>query len=146
MTNETTVSADIGQTESSIGVASQLTGFWKVLFQIAAVGLGGFAIWSAGPGIAEDQVHLGVYTLVTWFLALLIFPWRKDMPWVAPGAMSLFAATLVVISVSVTVLRLNGVDETSAGLIDWIAWAAIPASILFSLLKLSSPTKSDGGS
>ncbi|MFT5447077.1 MAG: hypothetical protein ACI9DC_002252 [Gammaproteobacteria bacterium] len=133
MANETTLPADIGRSESTLGVASQLTGIWKYLFQVFAVGLGGFAIWSAGPGIAEDQVHLGVYTLVTWFLALLIFPWRTEMPWVAPGAMSLFVAVAVVASVSVSVLRLNGVDETGAGAVDWIVWAAIPVSILFSL-------------
>ncbi|MFC1665558.1 TRAP transporter permease, partial [Pseudomonadota bacterium] len=133
MPKSQSASTDPGQTETNIGIDSQLSGIWKLLLQVPAVGLGLFAIWSAGPGIAEDQVHLGIYTMVTWFLALLILPWRKGVDWTTPGAMSMLVAATVVVSVVVTVYRLDGVDEHGAMLVDWIVWITIPLSIALSL-------------
>lgn len=133
MSSDTKIPKDFGQDDSAVGIASQLEGCWKYLFQGPAIFLGIFAIWSAGPGIAEDQVHLGVYTLVTWFLALLILPWRKGLSWSAPTGASLISAALVVGAVSFTIMRLNDVDEAQATIVDWISWAAIPVTIVVSL-------------
>jgi TRAP transporter 4TM/12TM fusion protein len=133
MSEKTEIKSDFEQDDSFVGVGSQLEGTWKRIFEIPSVCLGMFAIWSAGPGIAEDQYHMGIYTLVTWFLALLILPWKKGMPWIVPTAMSLVSAVLLVGAVTLTVVRLNGVDEAGTTIIDWVAWGAIPLTLALSL-------------
>ena len=92
MSEQTVIKSDFEQDDSFVGVGSQLEGGWKKAFEIPSVCLGVFAIWSAGPGIAEDQYHMGIYTIVTWFLALMILPWRKGMPWIVPTGMSFVSA------------------------------------------------------
>ena len=80
------ISTDATKTDTPVGVADQLTGFWKYTFQAPAIGLGLFALWSAGPGIAEDHIHLSAFTLVIWVLALLVLPMRKGADWRVGGA------------------------------------------------------------
>jgi TRAP transporter 4TM/12TM fusion protein len=133
MSEPTVIKSNYEQDDSFVGVGSQLEGGWKKVFEIPSVCLGVFAIWSAGPGIAEDQYHMGIYTIVTWFLALLILPWRKGMPWIVPTGMSFVSAALLLGAVTLTVVRLNGVDESGATIIDWVAWAAIPVALLLTL-------------
>lgn len=114
---------DAEPTEPPIGVASQLTGFWKLLFQVPAFGLGVFALWSAGPGIAEDHLHLGVYTLVTWVLALLVLPARKNTSWQNPEVAGIAMAAGAVFCIAAGILRFDQVAETGPAITDWLLWA-----------------------
>ncbi len=69
-----------GKPPSSIGIPDALPdGLWGSLYRIVAVCFGVFVIWSAGPGIAEDQIHLGVFTLVMWVLAFAVFTGRSPV-------------------------------------------------------------------
>ena len=126
------VPSDAGQSDSPVGVASQLAGCWKAIFQVPAVALGLFALWSAGPGNAEDHIHLGVYTLVTWVLALLVLPMRGGQRWIAPGIRDFALAGAITAAVAVTVFRMDRVEADGAGLVDWVAWALVVAALLVS--------------
>jgi TRAP transporter 4TM/12TM fusion protein len=130
MSDTRTLSTDATETEAPIGVAHQLTGFWKLAFQVPAVGLGLFALWSAGPGIAEDHIHLGVYTLVTWALALLVLPMRKDMQWVPPSLQILALAGACVIAMYWSLLRLDAIVEQGPAILDFALWGAIAVCLL----------------
>ncbi|MGI9524874.1 MAG: TRAP transporter permease [Hyphomicrobiaceae bacterium] len=124
MTEKQTQAVD-AESDGPLGVAHQLTGFWKYAFQLPAIGLGLFALWSAGPGIAEDHIHLGVYTLVTWVLALLVLPLRQGMSWAPPDLQDLTLAGIGLAAVFWTVLRLDMIDELGPSLIDYGLWAVI---------------------
>jgi TRAP transporter 4TM/12TM fusion protein len=130
MSDTRTLSTDATETEAPIGVAHQLTGFWKLAFQVPAVGLGLFALWSAGPGIAEDHIHLGVYTLVTWALALLVLPMRKDMQWVPPSLQILALAGACLIAMYWSLLRLDAIVEQGPAILDFALWGAIAVCLL----------------
>lgn len=132
MSTANAVPDDAGPTEFPVGVATQLAGWWKPAFTAPAAGLGLFALWSAGPGIAEDHIHLGVYTLVTWMLALLVLPMRGGRDWVAPGLPALAVAGVVVAGTAAAIFRLDLVAEQGAGIVDWIFWTAAAAAALVS--------------
>jgi len=100
---------------------------------VPAVGLGLFALWSAGPGIAEDHIHLGVYTLVTWVLALLVLPARKDAGWFTPGLTALAVALAFTVLTIVTVLRLDGIESDGLTLLDFLLWAGLTVLLIASL-------------
>jgi TRAP-type uncharacterized transport system fused permease subunit len=121
------LSASPGDTEPAVGVAGQLTGLWLWAFRLPAFGLGVFALWSAGPGIAEDQIHLGIYTLVTWVLALLVLPARKGERWRAPGVFSVSLALVVTICAGVAVMRFDLIADQGLSAMDWVLWLAILA-------------------
>lgn len=110
-------------------------GFWRLLFVAAAIGLAAFSLWSAGPGIAEDQVLLGVYTAVTWALLFLGRPAREHAPWVAPGLIAVLIA-IVFCGIAVnSLLALDRVFEDGATIADYIGWALLV--VLFAIgLKL----------
>ncbi len=147
MTSTHPISTDSANTDAPVGVADQLTGFWKYTFQIPAVGLGLFALWSAGPGIAEDHVHLGIYTLVTWVLALLVLPMRKSMNWQSPGLMCLLLAGAAVAVAAWAIERFDMVDEQGPVALDYALWIGaigalliatrIPRALDFILIGLS---------
>lgn len=102
-----------------------MTGFWRILFVGGAIGLAAFSLWSAGPGIAEDQVLLGVYTAVTWTLLFLGRPARENAPWVAPGLIAAFIA-IVFCGIAVNgLLALDRVFEDGATIADYIGWALL---------------------
>ncbi len=115
MSENSNTEADTG---NAVGVADQLTGFWKYAFQVPAVALGLFALWSAGPGIAEDHIHLGFYTLVTWVLALLVFPASKRMSWVAPDWKTLAIAVTCLCLIGALLLRLDLLAEQGTTIVD----------------------------
>ena len=120
---------DALEAEAAVGVAHQLTGFWKLAFQAPAVGLGLFALWSAGPGIAEDHIHLGVFTLAIWVLALLVLPMRKGLAWIAPSPLALTLAGATVAAVAWAVARLDPVYEDGASTLDVALWIGALALI-----------------
>lgn len=122
MSVTTSTSADSG---SAIGIADELTGIWKLLFQVPAVALGLFALWSAGPGIAEDHIHLGFYTLVTWVLALLVFPANKNWHWEPPGWQTLLVALGAFCIVTMLILRLDLITEHGPSIIDSVLICAL---------------------
>ena len=121
------------ETEAPVGVAHQLTGFWKVAFQVPAVGLGLFALWSAGPGIAEDHIHLGVFTLVIWVLALLVLPMRKGTDWRSPSLLALALAGGGVGLIAWTVLRFDLVDQHGTAGPDFALWVGVLVLIAVSV-------------
>ncbi|MFY0613565.1 MAG: TRAP transporter fused permease subunit [Hyphomicrobiaceae bacterium] len=125
MTETKILTVDAADTEAPVGVAHQLTGFWKLAFQVPAVGLGLFALWSAGPGIAEDHIHLGVYTLVTWVLALLVLPMRQGMDWDTPSLAILALAGGCLAALFWALLRLDLIDEQGPGVLDYGLWTGI---------------------
>lgn len=108
--------------ESALGYSNSMSGFWRLLFVAGAIGLGAFSLWSAGPGIAEDQVLLGIYTAVTWTLLLLGRPASEKAAWVAPG---LIAAAIAVVFCGIAVdslLALDRVFEDGAAGTDYLRW------------------------
>ena len=126
-------SLDQADVDAGVGVSDELTGVWKWLFQIPAVGLGLFALWSAGPGIAEDHIHLGVYTLVTWVLALLVLPGRKGSSWIAPSVSALVVAAACLACTILAIFRLDGVQENGVGIVDVALWVVAAVALLTSL-------------
>jgi TRAP transporter 4TM/12TM fusion protein len=126
-------STDNADTDAPVGTVHQLTGIWKAAFQIPAVGLGLFALWSAGPGIAEDHIHLGVYTLVTWVLALLVLPIRKDNDWQSPRFAALLCASFAVAAVAWMIERFDLVGERGASTLDYALWVASALLLLVSI-------------
>ena len=124
MNSVPTVTTDIFEADAPVGVAHQLTGFWKFAFQGPAVGLGLYALWSAGPGIAEDHIHLGVFTVVVWVLALLVLPMRKGMDWRAPGASALALAAISVATIGWAAWRLDPAVADGPAALDIALWIA----------------------
>jgi len=118
MSDTQPLSADVAEADTSVGVAHQLTGFWKLAFQVPAIGLGLFALWSAGPGIAEDHIHLGVYTLVTWALVLLVLPMRKGASWEAPDWQALALTAGGLVAGFFLLMRLDSIDEQGLAALD----------------------------
>jgi TRAP transporter 4TM/12TM fusion protein len=104
------------------GRAAQLDGGWKGFYQTTAVGLALFALWAAGPGIPEDNFHLGTFTLVMWVLSFLVFPGRKGAVWQAPGIADWALAALLVAFLAYAIYRAEDVSEEGAIASDWIAW------------------------
>ena len=147
MTQLQSPTTDPAEADAPVGVAHQLTGFWKLAFQVPAVGLGLFALWSAGPGIAEDHVHLGVYTLVTWTLALLVLPMRQGADWQAPDAAMLLLAGVCLAAMFWGLLRLDLIDEHGPAALDYalcggilillVALIWLPRALDFILIGLS---------
>lgn len=133
MNSRPPISTATTETDAPVGVANQLSGFWKLAFQAPAVGLGLFALWSAGPGIAEDHIHLGVFTLVTWVLALLVLPMRKSSNWVSPGGLALALAGGSVGLVAWSVLRLDLVNDHGPAGLDYALWVGALVLIAVSL-------------
>ncbi len=123
------LSTEPAESDTSVGVAHQLTGFWKFAFQAPAVGLGLFALWSAGPGIAEDHIHLGVFTLVTWVLALLVLPMRKGVDWHTPSPLALGLGGLFTISVAAAVLRFDLLESQEPAALDFMLWICAAAAL-----------------
>lgn len=67
-----------------------------LLFRALSVGLGGFTLWSAGPGLTTDHVRLSVYLGVTWCLVLLWRDARGTLRATAPGVLALGLAAATV--------------------------------------------------
>ena len=61
------------------GRASQLRGPWRRFYEVLSVGLALFALWSAGPGIPEENLHLGTFTLAMWVLSFLRIRAKKSL-------------------------------------------------------------------
>lgn len=91
-------------------------------YQACALLLGGFALWSAGPGIPEEHFQLSFYTVLTWTLTLLIFPERRRTSWHAPDLLDWAAAAAAVGCVTAAILRAERVAEAGAVGIDWLFW------------------------
>ncbi|MDH3288222.1 MAG: TRAP transporter fused permease subunit [Betaproteobacteria bacterium] len=101
---------------------AQLPRFWSWFYQGCAVLLGGFALWSAGPGIPEEHFQLSFYTVLTWTLTLLIFPERKSASWRAPELLDWVTAAAVVGCSTAAILRAERVAEAGAASADWLIW------------------------
>lgn len=112
--------------------AERLTQPWRTLFIGGGVGLGSFALWSAGPGIAEDQILLGVYTLATWVLLLLWQPFRKSDDWTPPKLMSIGVAVVVCVLAIRSLLALDRIEESGASTSDIAGWVVIAALLAVS--------------
>ena len=134
MTDRQIPQTNPAETDARVGVAHQLTGIWKLALQVPAIGLGLFALWSAGPGIAEDHIHLGVYTLATWTLALLVLPMRQGTAWSPPDLNTLSLAGVCLIAVFLGVLRLDLVGEQGPVALDYGLWGAVLACLAALLL------------
>ena len=111
---------------AATGVAP--TGGWGLFYRGAAVAFGVFAIWSAGPGIAEDHLHLGVFTLVMWVLAFLRYPTVKTETWQTPDLFDIANAAILVSAVGASVLRAEQVAEAGSGGLDWALWGIAAAA------------------
>jgi TRAP-type uncharacterized transport system fused permease subunit len=101
------------------GAITRPTGAWGAVYRWVAVALGAFALWAAGPGIAADQIHLGLFTAVMWGLAFLAFPLRKSAVWTAPSATDAAVALAIVVGISGAALRADQVAETGYQIADW---------------------------
>lgn len=133
MPDKQTISADVTAADPPVGVAHELSGFWKFAFHVPAIGLGLFALWSAGPGIAEDHIHLGIYTLITWVLALLVLPMNKGTKWTTPSPVALGLAAACMACITWALLRLDLVDEHGLDMPDLILWAGAAVTFAASI-------------
>ena len=102
--------------------ASDLSGAWKYFYQATAVAFALFALWAAGPGIPEDNLHLGIFTLVMWNVSFLVYTGRKGVVWKAPGIPDWGVAFGLVALLAVAIYRAEGVSEEGALTADWAAW------------------------
>lgn len=122
--------------EPSGSRASDLSGAWKFFHQAICVGFALFALWAAGPGIPEDNLHLGIFTLVMWVMGFLIYPARKGTAWKAPEILDWGVALLLVALLAVAIYRAEGVSEEGATETDWAVWIGC---ILLGALALVRP-------
>ncbi|MEE9257128.1 MAG: TRAP transporter fused permease subunit [bacterium] len=131
-----TTAADLDTSAQAAGSrASELTGGWSWFYQGMAVALGLFALWSAGPGIPEENFHLGFYTLITWILTLLLYPGRTGTSWRAPETADLALAGALTLLIAYAILRADAVSEEGARAADWIGWFAAAAVAGLSLRR-----------
>ncbi len=103
--------------------ASDLSGAWKYFHQAICVAFAFFALWAAGPGIPEDNLHLGIFTLVMWIMSFLVYPWRKGTTWKPPEILDWGVALLLVALLAVAIYRAESVSEEGALMVDWAAWS-----------------------
>ena len=102
--------------------ASDLSGTWKYFHQAICVAFALFALWAAGPGIPEDNFHLGIFTLVMWIMSFLVYPGRKGATWKAPEILDWGIAIALVALLAAAIYRAEEVSEKGALMIDWAAW------------------------
>ena len=114
------------------------TGRWGLLYRVVAVAFGVFAIWSAGPGIAEDHLHLGVFTLVMWLLAFLRYPTVKTGAWRSPDPFDIANAAILVSAVGTAVLRAEQAAESGGFVLDWALWGIGAATATFAVRRPKS--------
>ena len=107
--------------------ASDLSGAWKYFHQIVCVAFALFALWAAGPGIPEDNFHLGIFTLVMWVMSFLVYPGRKGADWKTPGIPDWGVALPLVALLATAIYRAEGVSEEGALASDWAVWAGCVA-------------------
>jgi TRAP transporter 4TM/12TM fusion protein len=112
-----------------------LRGAWSWALQACALVLGGFALWSAGPGIPEPHFQLALYTLLTWVMTLLLFPERRGVPWAAPDLVDWLVGATLVVGVGGAILRAEQVDDTGAVILDWSLWSAGAAAAVAACLR-----------
>jgi TRAP transporter 4TM/12TM fusion protein len=110
-------------------------GAWLWALQACALGLGGVALWWAGPGIPVPHFQLALYTLLTWIMTLLLFPERRGTPWVAPDLVDWIVGAMLAACVGAAILRADHVDDAGAGLLDWCIWAAGAAAAVLACLR-----------
>ncbi len=115
---------------------AQLPRVWSWFYQGCAVVLGGFALWSAGPGIPEEHFQLSFYTVLTWTLTLLIFPERRRAPWHSPNLLDWVTAAAALGCGAAAILRAERVAQAGAAGADWAIWAG---GILAASLVLLRP-------
>ena len=79
------------------------------LLKVIAIGLGGFTLWSAGPGLATDHIRLSVFLLAIWTFVFLSHDVRRQFhkPNFSPLALALgllSAVSLALLSTMATAL------------------------------------------
>ena len=129
--DETQIAAD-----ASGSRASDLSGTWKYFHQAVCVAFALFALWAAGPGIPEDNLHLGIFTLVMWIMSFLVYPGRKGAAWKAPGIPDWGVALALVALLAVAIYRAEEVSEKGALAADWAAWLGC---IILGVVALARP-------
>ena len=121
--------------EPSGSRASDLSGAWKYFHQTVCVAFALFALWAAGPGIPEDNLHLGIFTLVMWVMSFLVYPGRKGTGWETPGIPDWGVALPLVALLATAIYRAEGVSEEGALASDWAVWAGCIVLGAFSLAR-----------
>ncbi|MCG8544308.1 MAG: TRAP transporter fused permease subunit, partial [Alphaproteobacteria bacterium] len=87
------------------------------------------------PGIAEDQIHLGLFTAVMWALAFLVFPLRKATTWPAPTLADGAIALAIVVAIAGIALRADQTAEAGYQEIDWGLWLLAGGGALAALRR-----------
>ena len=129
--DETQIAAD-----ASGSRASDLSGTWKYFHQAVCVAFALFALWAAGPGIPEDNFHLGIFTLVMWIMNFLVYPGRKGATWKTPEILDWGVALALVALLAVAIYRAEEVSEKGALAADWAAWLGC---IILGVVALARP-------
>ena len=129
--DETQIAAD-----ASGSRASDLSGAWKYFHQAVCVAFALFALWAAGPGIPEDNFHLGIFTLVMWIMSFLVYPGRKGATWKTPEILDWGVALALVALLAVAIYRAEEVSEKGALAADWAAWLGC---IILGVVALARP-------
>lgn len=102
--------------------ALNLTGGWKHFHRAIACAFALFALWAAGPGIPEDNLHLGIFTLVMWGMSFLFHPGRKGADWRAPDISDWAVALALTGLLASAIYRAEGVAEQGARTADQATW------------------------
>ena len=129
--DETQIAAD-----ASGSRASDLSGAWKYFHQAVCVAFALFALWAAGPGIPEDNLHLGIFTLVMWIMSFLVYPGRKGATWKTPEILDWGVSLALVALLAVAIYRAEEVSEKGALTADWAAWLGC---IILGVVALARP-------
>ena len=129
--DETQIAAD-----ASGSRASDLSGAWKYFHQAVCVAFALFALWAAGPGIPEDNFHLGIFTLVMWIMSFLVYPGRKGATWKTPEIPDWGVSLALVALLAVAIYRAEEVSEEGALTADWAAWLGC---IILGVVALARP-------
>ena len=129
--DETQIAAD-----ASGSRASDLSGAWKYFHQAVCVAFALFALWAAGPGIPEDNFHLGIFTLVMWIMSFLVYPGRKGATWKTPEILDWGVSLALVALLAVAIYRAEEVSEKGAQAADWAAWLGC---IILGVVALARP-------
>ncbi len=110
-------------------------GVCRYVASAGAAALGLYTLWTSGPGIVADHIHLAIFTFAVWALAFLWLPCRKGRDWVNPDLSSLALAALCVGSAGWAILRLDAAFETGFASLDYALWGVAAVSLALAALR-----------
>lgn len=104
------------------------------LYSLPALFLGGYTLWSAGPGLAPDHIRLSIYLGVTWWLVAIGMQ-RDRSVGLREVLLPAGGAGVATLSIGLAISRLETIAENGITPIDIAIWALALSASLAALTK-----------